>query len=76
MNVIVKIPVEIPEDTIAELAKKAADQLVNDERDLVNVVRCNDCRNWDYSLAICRFHGDTNFDEDDFCSRGDRRENQ
>ena len=32
MNVIVKLPVEIPEETIAELAKRAADQLVNDER--------------------------------------------
>lgn len=73
MNVIVKLPVEIPEETIAELAKQAADQMVNDERDLVPVVRCKDCRSWDRFLSICRFHGDAYFDEDDFCSRAERR---
>ena len=73
MNVIVKLPVEIPEETKAELAKQAADQLVNDERDLVPVVRCKYCKHWDRFLVTCRFHGDACCDEDDYCSRGERR---
>lgn len=32
MKIIVKLPVEIPEEAMVELAKRAADQLVNDER--------------------------------------------
>lgn len=71
MNVIVKLPVEIPEETLAELAKQAADQLVNDERDLVPVVRCKDCkyRNVNY---VCTFQSEP-FMDDDFCSKGVRR---
>lgn len=71
MNVIVKLPVEIPEGTIAELAKRAADQLVNDERDLVPVVRCKDCK-YQGQLYACLFFGDAFF-EDDFCSKGERK---
>ncbi len=71
MNVIVKLPVEIPEKTIAELAKRAADQLVNDERDLVPVVRCRDCK-YHGILYTCMFHGEI-FTGDDFCSKGERK---
>ena len=71
MNVIVKLPVEIPEETIAELARQAADQLVNDERDLVPVVRCKDCKHQG-SIFACMFYKDKLF-EDDFCSKGERK---
>ena len=71
MNVIVKLPVEIPEETIAELAKQTAGHLVNDDRDLVPVVRCKDCIYWGKCYA-CVFFGDRLF-EDDFCSRGERK---
>lgn len=71
MNVIVKLPVEIPEETLAELAKQAADQLVNDERDLVPVVRCKDCKYRNHAFT-CMFHGEP-FDDDDFCSKAERR---
>lgn len=75
MNIIVKLPVEIPEETINELAKRAAEELVNDERDLVAVVRCEDCRHFDRSLAICEFHGDL-VCPDDYCSRGIKKERE
>ena len=70
MKVIVKLPIEIPELTIAELAKQAADQIVNDERDLVPVVRCRDCKY--QKLYSCMFHGEM-FTKDDFCSKGERK---
>ncbi len=70
MNVIVKLPVEIPDETIAELAKRAADQLVNDERDLVSVVRCRDCKF--RGKFSCNFQG-IPFDDDDYCSKGGRK---
>ena len=71
MNVIVKLPVEIPEETIAELAKQTAGQLVNDDRDLVPVVRCRDCK-YQGKLYACMFYKDKLF-EDDFCSKGERK---
>ena len=74
MTVIVKIPVEIPEDTIAELAKRAAEAMVKTDPDIVSIVRCKDCIYWGKCLA-CKFFGDRVF-EDDFCSRGVRREKQ
>lgn len=74
MNVILRIPVDIPEKTLDEIAKKAVENLVNDERDIVQVVRCKDCIYWGKCDA-CVFFGNKIF-EDDFCSRGVRRENQ
>ena len=71
MNVIVKLPVEIPEETIAELAKQAAEQLVNDERDLVPVVRCRECK-FRGQLFLCNFQG-IPFGDDDYCSKGERK---
>jgi len=72
MNVIVKLPVEIPEETIAELAKRAAENLVNDERDLVPVVRCKDCK-YQGTIYTCMFCG-CQLTDDDFCSKGVRRD--
>lgn len=74
MQVILKIPADIPEKTLNELAKRAAEELVNDERDIVQVVRCKDCRRWRRFSSTCSFHGDAYFDEDDYCSRGERRD--
>ncbi len=80
MNVIVKLPVEIPEETIAELAKRAAENLVNDERDLVPVVRCRDCAFYN-SGGRCvlekeyrnkKYHHEMR--GDNFCSRAERRD--
>lgn len=71
MNVIVKLPVEIPEEAMAELAKRAAENLVNDERDLVPVVRCRDCKFREKSF-LCYFKG-MPFDDDDYCSKGERK---
>ena len=71
MNVIVKLPVEIPEETINELAKRAAEELVNDERDLVAVVRCKDCRHC--KNLYCYLMGFEAKDED-FCSYGKERD--
>ena len=70
MNIIVKLPVEIPDETLNELAKRAADDLINDERDLVPVVRCRDCK-YNGIFYTCMFHGEA-FTEDDFCSKGER----
>lgn len=80
MNVIVKLPVEIPEDTIAELAKQAADQLVNDNSDLVPVVRCRDCvfYNSGGRCALERRIGHRKHIHEmrggDFCSLAERRD--
>lgn len=72
MNVILKIPVDIPEKTLNELAKRAAEELVNDERDIVQVVRCKDCKHRNVNY-VCTFQGEP-FMDDDFCSKGVRRE--
>ena len=71
MNIIVKLPVEIPEKTLNEIAKRAAEELVNDDRDIVQVVRCKDCKYRNRAFT-CMFHGEP-FDDDDFCSKGERR---
>lgn len=80
MNVIVKLPVEIPEETIVELAKQAADQLVNDERDLVAVVRCKECVFYN-SGGRCALEKERRYMKfhiemcgDDFCSHAERRD--
>lgn len=72
MNVILKIPADIPEKTLNELAKRAAEALVNDDRDIVQVVRCKDCKYRNRAFT-CMFHGEP-FDDDDFCSKGVRRD--
>lgn len=77
MNVIVKLPVEIPEETIAEFAKQAADQFVNDERDLVPVVRCKDCKYLgikDFGYGYCKNNMCGVGRPDDYCSRGIKKE--
>lgn len=61
----------LPEETIAELAKRAAENLVNDERDLVPVVRCKDCKHLGSAFA-CMFYGEV-FTKDDFCSKGEKK---
>lgn len=78
MNVIVKLPVEIPEETLNELAKRTAEELANDERDLVVVVRCKDCRHCKY-LDItydccCCLRTGILVEEEDFCSYGEECE--
>lgn len=45
--------------------------------DAVEVVRCKDCEHWD-SKGICDKHTEVNavwMDADDFCSKGERKEN-
>lgn len=74
MNLIVKLPVEIPEQAMAELAKQAADQLVNDERDIVTVIRCRDCK-YHGKLYTCMFHGEP-FGDNDFCSKAEWRDDE
>lgn len=71
MQVILKIPADIPEKTLNEIAKRAAEALVNDDRDIVQVVRCKDCKYRNRAFT-CMFHGEP-FDDDDFCSKGVRR---
>lgn len=79
MNVIVKLPVEIPEETINELAKRAAEELENDDRDLVPVVRCRDCVFYN-SGGRCSLEKERRYMKfnhemrgDDFCSHAERR---
>ena len=48
--------------------------------DAVRVVRCKDCRHWQdnnggYPNKECRWRGDETPDADDFCSYGERKEN-
>lgn len=79
MNVIVKLPVEIPEETIAEFAKQTAGRLVNDDRDLVPVVRCKDCiylgvRGMGYGYCKNNMCGVVR--PNDYCSRGIKKERE
>lgn len=76
MNIIVKLSVEIPEETIAEFAKRVAEEIVNDDENIVQVVRCKDCKWFNYSRPnFCHFFGAFlgGMKEDDYCSRGERR---
>lgn len=78
MNIIVKLPVEIPEETINELVKRAAEELANDERDLVDVIRCKDCLHCKYlgiayDYCYCLRTG-ISVEEEDFCSYGEESE--
>ena len=77
MSVIVKLPVEIPEETIAELAKQAVDQHLNDERDLVTVVRCKDCEYLgvkDFAYGYCKHNMCGIIYPNDYCSKGIKKE--
>lgn len=52
--------------------------------DAVEVVRCNDCKHYDYEYQLCTLHSidpnafsggcDVDMQPDDFCSYGERRE--
>lgn len=50
--------------------------------DAVEVVRCRDCKYWGSTTGFCNLHSNSSksalywdlFDEDDFCSYGERRE--
>lgn len=49
------------------------------EKDLVEVVRCKDCRYWQdnnggYPHEECRWGKEETPDEDDFCSYGERKD--
>ena len=47
--------------------------------DAVEVVRCRDCKNWNFETGLCNLHSNFSksvlhfFDEYDFCSYGERK---
>ena len=83
MKVTVKLPIEIPEKTISELIQISAERLATDDEDIfkdgrktISVVRCKDCKWFNYSRPnFCHFFGAFfgGMKEDDFCSRAERR---
>ena len=48
--------------------------------DAVEVVRCRDCKNWNFETGLCNLHSNFSksvlhfFDESDFCSYGERKD--
>lgn len=79
MKVTVKLPIEIPEKTIGELIQISAERLATGDEDIfkdgrtvISVVRCKDCKYRNRAFT-CMFHGEP-FDDDDFCSKGVRRD--
>lgn len=74
---------EIPllEDEIKERSKADFLKLCEDEKDVVEVVRCKDCKHFMFSSLlgyyICiKDEGMCEPDPDDFCSMGERREHE
>lgn len=63
--------------TEEELAKEKEEAL----RDIVEVVRCKDCKYWQdnndgYPYDLCAWREDETPDADDYCSYGERNENE
>lgn len=47
-------------------------------KDLVEVIRCKDCKHWESNYGYCMCHGldeygDSAFGENSFCSRAERK---
>lgn len=65
---------EMIDDEIREVAERIANKLFED---VVEVVRCKDCKYWDYEVdndvGFCARTEDCDWNADDFCSRGERR---
>lgn len=80
---------DAPEDEKAAVtiatAKKLVRSIVNrtPAADVAPVVRCKDCLFWERDIGFCHYHsryydGGASWDifnEDDFCSYGERKEN-
>lgn len=72
-----KIVFEISESTVDICSEEVKRSLTVDA---VEVVRCKDCKQWDKETGWCNQHSSfiddswEMFDENDFCSYGDRKE--
>ena len=57
--------------------KKIADEVVERLNDKDEIVRCKDCKFWDYEVdndvGFCVRTEDCDWNADDFCSRGEKR---
>lgn len=67
------------DDCISFLKERMADYLI--ANDVVQVVRCQDCRHWNSETGFCNLNSHFSmdgldwdvFNDDDFCSLGERR---
>lgn len=57
--------------------KKIADEVVKRLNDKDEIVRCKDCKYWEYDVdndvGFCVRTEDCDWNADDFCSRGERK---
>lgn len=73
----VTIPLQIEVDD--KHLENAIDKYMRENPDVVEVVRCKDCINWETGYRYCRrigvnFNGDSPVGMNDYCSCGERRE--
>lgn len=74
MSMIVKLPVEVPDRILDALAELVAKKMAGDERYIVDIVRCKDCKYRNRAFT-CMFHGKP-LNGNDFCSKGVRRDDE
>ena len=70
---------EIEALDIIEVCKALEQKIKNDyisqpSADVVEVVRCKDCKFWDSGCRWCDLWGDTQEYDDGYCSYGERKE--
>ena len=79
-RLIIPTNVTIAEENMIHLAKKLVER--QPTADVVDVVRCGDCVNWQKDWSVDLYgshycpHMDTRTMEDDYCSYGERREDE
>jgi len=78
-NITVPIQVNLPDDWLEQII----DRLKNDpDADWAEIIRCKDCKHYKFAdnrafgfpVIRCEWTGFEDVDEDDFCSRAERRE--
>lgn len=78
---LIKWQIQISTGTLDYKSKKILNNIINgdfsdfeEEKDLVEVVRCKDCKHWQDGNVGLGCYWDTNYPqkEDDFCSHGEK----
>lgn len=77
----IKVPIRVnlPDDWLEQIVNR----LRNDhEAEWVEIIRCKDCKHYQFAdnrafgmpVKMCEWFGFEDVDDDDFCSRAERRE--
>ena len=60
-------------DAVVCFNRWAGSDVTDEEREYVPVIRCRECRHFYRSPIWCSFWSDDKVDEDDYCSKGEKR---